>query len=288
MQARWQQTKEVENTHSHTRTHTHTDKSSLPDRALPCVVVVVALFFHFNFTLRNHATQIVRVQTCLQHTHTHTQASGGVSLSLFLSLVVVVAVLVFAATASKHVSSSSVPAKTKQEDKELCSLSLVLVCKTCFCLRTHTYTDFALSAASLFCSLTKQSSRGCLQPAGFFCLSRALSVAAVCCCLLFSFCVCRVVLSCTLSVAAASVCCWLCAADVFTGFRFSWLCALFLQDAHVALLLLSLMSDTHVPAHMHTHTHGRRHVRGIRKYAMMEYWTNGKRAMCELKIERGR
>lgn len=225
----------------------------------------------------------MRVQTCLQHTHTH--ASGGVSLSL--SLVVVVAVLVFAATASKHVSSSSLAAKTKQEDKELCSRSLVLVCKTCFCLRTHTQTARSLAL------LQNKAHVAAYQPSQpVFSASLTLSQLLLLLFVVVRFFrfVCAALFSCALSVAAASVCCWVCAADVFTGFRFSSLCALFLQDAHVALLLLSLMSDTHVRAHMHTHTqtHGRRrHVRGIRKYAMMEYWTNGKCAMCELKLKEG-
>lgn len=163
--------------------------------AIIVVVVVFSLFFSFQFfTPKNHVTQIVRVQTCLQHGLPAwcVRVCGGVShsaLHIFCSLLPVV---VFAMQA--RVSSSSLAAKTKQADKAAAPFHWYWYAKLVFVYarsgeHTHTNTQppalcphktYALSFSS-WRSLTKQSSRVSLlaaRPAGFFCLrSLALSIS---------------------------------------------------------------------------------------------------------------
>lgn len=156
------------------------------------------------------------------------------------------------------------PKQNKKIKKELCSLSLVLVCKTCFCLRTHTHTHFALfccqpnSQHSLSLLLSYKTKLTCQfayhQPvfSASFALSQLLLLRFVV--VRFSFCVCRAALfSCALSVAA--VCCWLVRLTCLLVFVFAFaLCFVFARRARCFVIVVADVRYTRTGTHTHTST----------------------------------
>lgn len=218
---------------------------------------LISLLFSSIFTPKNHATQIVRVRTCLQH-----GPCGDVSLHALPVLLLSSASCCFFLLCKRVSLPLRWLPKQNKQIKPLLPLLLLLLTfigigmqnlflstHALASTHAHTHTHTLSRPLSAHTKLTLSLSRSrallqnkahvsvCLLAASRFFLppSCALIFCCPCCCAAAALLLCC---CCAAAVVIAGVFILFDRADVFFGFAFAfaWLCALFLQDAHVVLL----------------------------------------------------